>query len=89
VREGRWKLVSYYNDMHEEMGRVGTGKRTGKWELYDMETDRTELRNVAAEQPERVRDLVRMYEQWATRVGVRDWQELLRPGGFDNLEGNP
>jgi arylsulfatase A-like enzyme len=87
VREGRWKLVSYYNEIHEEMGRVGTGRRTGPWELYDLQTDRTELRNLAAEHPERVRDLVQMYEQWTTRLGVRDWQELLRLGGFDNLEG--
>lgn len=88
VRHGRWKLVSYYNEIHEEMEKVGTGPRTGSWELYDLDADRTELRNLAAEQPERVRDLSRQFDRWAARVGVRDWQELLRLSGFDRFD-NP
>jgi len=86
VRHGRWKLVSYYDDVHEDIGRVGTGIRTGKWELYDMETDRTELRDLAAQMPDKVRQLAQMYEQWAARVGVRDWQELLHLGGFEKTD---
>ena len=84
VRQGQWKLVSYYNEIHEEIGRVGTGRRTGKWELYDMQTDRTELHDLADKHPEIVTRLAQMYEQWAQRVGVRDWEELLHMGGFDN-----
>ena len=40
VRDGRWKLVA--------KGPAGA------WELYDMVADRTELNDLAAEQPERV-----------------------------------
>ena len=36
VRDGKWKLVSKYMD---------------PWELFDMEADRTEMRNLAAERP--------------------------------------
>jgi hypothetical protein len=48
VRDGKWKLVSRHKDIHEQMSRVGTGHRTGEWELYDLSTDRNELRNLAA-----------------------------------------
>jgi len=83
VREGRWKLVSYYNTIREAMERVGTGRRTGRWELYDLEADRTELQDLAGEQPAIVRDLKAKYDHWAQRIGVRDWQDLLHQGGFD------
>jgi len=86
VREGKWKLVSYYNEIHEEMGRVGAGRRTGMWELYDMDTDRTELRNLAAIHPRKVEELSDKYDRWATRVGAMDWEALLRLGGYDRLE---
>ena len=40
VRIGKWKLVKRY---------------PRDWELYDMDADRTELHDLAAQQPERVR----------------------------------
>jgi len=64
VRHGRWKLVSRW--------------RHG-WELYDLEADRTELRNLAAAQPDRVRELTALYEGWAERAGVGSWPWVIRP----------
>jgi arylsulfatase len=84
VRVGRWKLVSYYNEIHEEMRRVGTGRRTGRWELYDLEIDRTEQSDLARENPDKVQELSAKFRIWANRVGARDWQALLRIGGFDD-----
>jgi arylsulfatase len=55
VRDGRWKLVS---------------SKAGPWELYDMEQDRTELRDLAAQQPERVREISAAYDRWAARAGA-------------------
>ncbi|MCW5630957.1 MAG: arylsulfatase [Rhodoferax sp.] len=55
VRIGKWKLVRRY---------------PGPWELYDMETDRTELHDLAARHPERVADMARQYDAWAERCGV-------------------
>jgi len=49
VRMGSWKLVS--------------GKDR-PWELYDLATDRTELRDLATEQPERVAALEKEFEVW-------------------------
>jgi arylsulfatase len=55
VRIGKWKLVRKY---------------PGDWELYDMETDRTEMHDLAGQQPERVRTMTAQYQAWAKRCGV-------------------
>jgi len=60
VRQGKWKLVS--------LGR-------GEWELYDLEADRTELNNLASQQPDRVKEMAAMYDRWAERCNVKK-----RPG---------
>jgi arylsulfatase len=64
VRQGRWKLVSKY---------------PGDWELYDLEADRTEMNNVAASEPSRVKRMAAMYDAWAARAGVIPWSELQKP----------
>ncbi|MBN2451052.1 MAG: arylsulfatase [Lentisphaeria bacterium] len=56
VRDGKWKLVA-------------TGEK-GPWELYDMDRDPCELRNLATEQPERVTALKASWIAWAQRVGA-------------------
>jgi arylsulfatase A-like enzyme len=55
VREGKWKLVSRNPD---------------KWELYDIEADRTELNNLAEQQPDRAKAMAEKYQSWADRVGA-------------------
>jgi arylsulfatase len=63
VRQGKWKLVSRFPD---------------SWELYDLEADRTELHNLAASQPGRVRAMTGLYNRWAARAQVRPWDEVRR-----------
>jgi arylsulfatase len=55
VRDGRWKLVA---------------KEDRPWELYDLETDRTETRDLASSEPERMRKMAAAWEDWALRAGV-------------------
>lgn len=55
IRDGRWKLVAGDDE---------------PWELYDMEADRTETQNLAADQPDRVEAMRQVHGAWATRVGV-------------------
>lgn len=62
VRRGRWKLVR---------------KHRHPWELYDIEADRTELRNLAPEHPALVTDLERAYQAWADRCGVIPRERVL------------
>jgi lysophospholipase L1-like esterase len=59
VRDGRWKLVAK--------------SPAGAWELYDMETDRTETHNLAAQQPERTRKMAAQWETWARANEVLPW----------------
>lgn len=59
VRQGKWKLVA-------------KGPR-GKWELYDMEADRTELRDLAVQQPALVTDMATKWEVWARHASVLPW----------------
>ncbi len=56
IRTGRWKLVGPRN--------------RAAWELYDLEADGTETRNLAADQPARVRDMAAQWHAWAERCGV-------------------
>ncbi|MBM4019655.1 MAG: arylsulfatase [Planctomycetes bacterium] len=61
VRMGKWKLVS---------------RHPGGWELYDLEADRTEMKNLAPQEPARVREMAAAYDAWAARANVVPWAEL-------------
>ncbi|MAG55953.1 MAG: arylsulfatase [Planctomycetes bacterium] len=57
VREGHWKLV--------------WDRAVKEWELYDLHADRTEMHDLAAQHPERVKTLAAAWQAWARRTGVR------------------
>ncbi len=65
VRQDKWKLVAR--------------GRNGKWELYDMEADRSELNNLARAQPERAQALAAMWQSYAERANVIPWQKPRKP----------
>ena len=62
LRDGRWKIVSAYRR-----------DQPTKWELYDMERDRTELNDLADKEPKRLAKMVAQWQTWANRVGVQPW----------------
>jgi arylsulfatase len=47
------------------------------WELYDMDTDRAEATDLAAQRPDMVRELATNWDAWAKRVGVVPWDNVL------------
>ena len=55
IRSGNWKLVALSGQ---------------PWELYDMAKDRTELHNLAAQEPEKVTDMAAKWDVWARRCNV-------------------
>ncbi len=87
VFEGRERLPHEYLFWEHEGNRAVRHRdlklvaRHGRpWELYDLEADRTELKNLAGAQPEKVEELTAKYNAWASRVGVEPW-ETVRPRG--------
>ncbi len=72
ILKGKMKLVSYYSENRQQ--KVSKGERTGKWELYDLENDRSELNNLADDHPKIVNQLKSLYETWSDRVGVVPWE---------------
>jgi arylsulfatase len=71
IRRGQWKLV------------WDTLSRPVKWELYDIEADRTELHNLADEKPELVKDMSEAYARWAKATGRRLPGEKGKKSGDD------
>jgi arylsulfatase A-like enzyme len=61
VRSGKWKLVM---------------RCQGSWELYDMETDRTECHNLIDDQPELAKQLIAQWQAWAKRSDVEASSDL-------------
>jgi arylsulfatase A-like enzyme len=74
LRVGPWKLVA-------------KGPR-GPWELYDLEKDRTEMHDLAAAQPERVREMTAAWERWAQRTKATPWP-WGKPYGDDKPQSKP
>ncbi len=62
LRDGRWKIVSAFRR-----------DQPTKWELYDMEADRTELNNLATKMPMKLNEMTSQWRAWADRVGVQKW----------------
>lgn len=69
VRLGNYKLVSKWNKNAEYT-----------WELYDMNTDRSETIDLSDKMPEKVQELERIWLAWAKKAGVRNWdtKELIQ-----------
>jgi arylsulfatase A-like enzyme len=55
IRKDNWKLVA---------------QRGTKWELYDLNGDRAEMNDLAAKEPQRVKELAALWDAWAKDVGV-------------------
>jgi arylsulfatase A-like enzyme len=57
VRDGQWKLVEHYDD--------------GRTELFDLQNDIAETRDLGPAQPQRVRELQQRLAAWRQSVGAQ------------------
>lgn len=62
LREGRWKLVRQWG---------------WPWELYDVHADRSEIKDLAAEHPDVVADLVSKWERKCEEYGVIPFERTM------------
>ena len=63
VRLGQWKLVSKWSP-----------PENNRWELYDIDADRTERHDLSGEMPDKVEEMSAMWQAWADKVGVVEWR---------------
>ena len=64
VRLGKYKLVSMYKNDSEY-----------NWELYDLESDRSETINLIGEMPFKAKELEILWKDWAKKASVLTWKE--------------
>ena len=74
VRDGSWKLVSF---------AAKQAPYKGEWELYDLSKDRSESNNLAAQYPDKVAQLSKMWREWAESHQVlpldgRNWGQRVK-----------
>jgi len=69
VRNGDWKLVSRYDN--------ATGSFT-PWELYNMINDRSELNDLSDKNPEKIMEMIELYNEIANVAEETTWTEVLR-----------
>lgn len=65
VRLGKYKLVMAWNK-----------KGPQKWELYDMEKDRTEMHDLSALMSDKVDQMQQMWHDWAKTHYVEPWPKI-------------
>ncbi len=62
IRAANWKLVYELNQ--------------NEWELYDLNSDRSETNNISNKYPDKVKQLKAAHDKWCTKVGVADWTTI-------------
>lgn len=75
LRQGRWKLV---------WANAPWGAGLGKWALFDLEKDPTELTDVSSTHPEIVQHLLEEWTIWSNRVGAVLAPEFILPIANDD-----
>jgi arylsulfatase A-like enzyme len=69
IRIGNWKLVSKPYKRPRELDLI-ENLQLEEWELYNMEEDRSETKNLAEQYPEKVTEMANQWMVWARRVHV-------------------
>ena len=46
------------------------------WELYNISRDRTEQKNLIDSLPDKSREMISMYNDWARKIGVIRWDDI-------------
>jgi arylsulfatase len=68
LKAGKWKLVS-----KTEKSKIFTDKDQNAWELYNLETDPSETKDLTSQYPEKVKELALLWEKEAIRTKALPW----------------
>ena len=61
IRHGKWKFVA---------------QSGSNWELYDLSSDRIEMNNLAKQRPEKLKEMLTLYNRWAEKNWVVEWPKV-------------
>jgi arylsulfatase len=78
VRVGKWKAVAKGKHRQENVN----------WELYDIEADRSELHNLAAKHPDKLKEMVELWNAYAKRANVIPWPVSKKKSHKKNRQQN-
>ena len=67
VRLGDYKLVQDWEKGIDD-----------NWELYNISKDRTEQNNLIDLLPDKAKEMISMYNDWAKKIGVIPWSEIQK-----------
>jgi arylsulfatase A-like enzyme len=73
LRKGDWKIV-----------QANAPWSAGEWELYNLASDRTESRNLAAQRPEKLAELLEDWKRYVAANGVLEIPGLADRPGYSN-----
>lgn len=73
LRKGDWKIV-----------QANAPWSNGAWELYNVAQDRTESRNLAAQQPQKLAELLEDWKRYVAENGVLEIPGLADRPGYSN-----
>ncbi len=69
VRQGKWKLVAGHSNPRLGIDYFNQrGSSSAKWELYDMDRDRTEQVDLSAQFPDQVSRMSHLFATWIQRI---------------------
>jgi arylsulfatase A-like enzyme len=80
-RDSIWWLHEGNRALRVDDWKIVAAGKESAWELYDLGSDRTEMKNLAKEQPEKLRELAarwaRQYEEYAAQAA----KDVMPAGG--------
>ncbi|MFV0443224.1 MAG: arylsulfatase [Planctomycetaceae bacterium] len=87
VRTQQYRLVREIKGPAGGSRATNNDRGAANWQLYDMQADPGETRNIAADQPQQVAELSALYEQWIDDIRQPPLQRL--PIEVGHQEENP
>lgn len=68
LRQGDWKII--YEPYHPVREPWPEGVRTDTWQLYNLADDPGERRDLSAQYPDKLREMVQLWKDYAARTGT-------------------
>jgi arylsulfatase A len=82
VRTQKYRLVCEISGKAGGSGAVANDSSAKPWQLYDMEIDPAQEKNIAKENPDTVAKLIKLYDAWFADISSQGLQRFPLPVGY-------